>query len=322
RTTDRANSADHTDSLTVSGAAFPEYPFASHWHTHASGLRQHYLDEGSGEVVLMLHGNPTWSYYYRHLVSALCATHRCVVPDHIGMGLSDKPDDSHYEYSLRQRVDDLDDLLRSVIDADPVSANQPLTLVLHDWGGMIGMAWAVRNPTRLARLVIMNTAAFPLPREKHMPRALTLVRNSALGAWLVLRLNEFAGVAARVAFKMPVSREVRKAYTGPYDSPANRIATLRFVQDIPLQEGDPGFDIVLNTAEHLDLLRDLPCLIAWGDRDFVFDRAFLRTWQEYFPAAELRRLEDCGHYVLEDGGQELIDTIRNFIAIKEDSSHG
>ena len=187
---------------------------------------------------------------------------------------------------------------------------------------MIGFAWAVQNPERIAKLVILNTAAFPLPEEKRMPPALSLVRDLKIGEYLVLRFNAFSGIAAKVAFKKPVSKEVRKAYTLPYDSPANRIATARFVQDIPLSENDPGFDILLKTAEHLHLLENKPCLIAWGEKDFVFDKTFLNRWLDYYPDAEIHRYPDCGHYILEDGGPELIDAITNFIEIREDSNHG
>ncbi len=278
----------------------------------------HYLDEGPRDAppVLMLHGNPGWSFYYRKLVLALREQRRCIVPDHIGCGLSDKPAVTHYDYRLASRIADVEALLAHL------DLQQPLTLVVHDWGGLIGMAWAVRHPHRVARLVIMNTAAFPLPAEKRLPAALALARNSRLGAWLVLRCNAFAGAAARLGFKQPVSKEIRQAYTAPYDSPANRIATLRFVQDIPLRENDPGFDILRDTAEHLELFRNLPCLIAWGEKDFVFDEAFLRRWQQIYPAAEVHRLADCGHYVLEDGGAALINTIKQFIEIKDDSTHG
>ena len=278
----------------------------------------HYLDEGPRDAppVLMLHGNPTWSFYYRNLVLALRQHNRCIVPDHIGCGLSDKPDPEIYDYRLASRVSDLESLLTHL------SLQQAVTLVIHDWGGMIGMAWAVRHPERVGRLVVLNTAAFPLPVEKRLPFALALVRNTRLGAWLVLRCNAFALGAARIGFKRPVSKEIRKAYAAPYDSPANRVATLRFVQDIPLAENDPGFDILRNTAEHLHLLKSSPCLIAWGERDFVFDQAFLRKWLQIFPGAEVHRFADCGHYVLEDGGAALIGTIRKFIEIKDDSTHG
>jgi pimeloyl-ACP methyl ester carboxylesterase len=293
------------------------YPFSSHY-LETRGLRLHYLDEGPQDAppVVMLHGNPTWSFYYRNLVIALRDRYRCIVPDHIGCGLSDKPTDAAYDYRLHSRIEDLDTLLAHL------RLKLPLTLVVHDWGGMIGFAWAVRNPERVARTVILNTAAFPRPADKKMPPALALVRDTKLGSFLVRRFNAFSAIAARVAFKKPVSREVREAYTLPYDSPANRIATLRFVQDIPLNESDPGFDILLNTAEHLHLLVDKPCLIAWGEKDFVFDAPFLNTWLRYFPHAVVRRYPDCGHYVLEDGGSALIDTIVDFIGIREDSNHG
>ena len=293
------------------------FPFASHY-LETRGLRMHYLDEGprNAPPVLMLHGNPTWSFYYRNLVKALSQTHRCIVPDHIGCGLSDKPGDEKYDYRLASRIEDVDTLI------EHLGLCRPLNLVVHDWGGMIGFAWAVKNPERISKLVVLNTAAFPLPEEKRMPPALSLVRDLRIGEFLVLRFNAFSGIAAKVAFKKPVSKEIRKAYTLPYDSPANRIATVRFVQDIPLSEKDPSFDILLQTAEHLHFLEDKPCLIAWGEKDFVFDKTFLKRWLEYYPDAELHRYPDCGHYILEDGGPALIDTIRKFIEIKEDSNHG
>ena len=282
------------------------------------GQRMHYLDEGPRDAppVLMLHGNPTWSFYYRNLVIALSGQFRCIVPDHLGCGMSDKPDDSQYDYRLKSRVEDIDTLLTHL------DLNRPLSLVVHDWGGMIGFSWAVDNPDQVNKMVVLNTAAFPLPEDKKMPPALSLVRDTAVGAYLVTRFNAFSGIAARVAFKKPVSKEIREAYKLPYDSPENRIATLRFVQDIPLSEKDEGFDILNNTAERLHLLRGKPCFIAWGERDFVFDTPFLNKWLEYFPEAEVHRFADCGHYVLEDGGPALIDTISNFIGIREDSNHG
>jgi len=278
----------------------------------------HYLDEGPTDAppVLMLHGNPTWSFYYRNLLKALSGKFRCIVPDHIGCGLSDKPGDDKYDYRLASRIEDIDTLVRHL------NLSAPLNLVVHDWGGMIGFAWAVQNPIRISKMVILNTAAFPIPEEKRMPPALGMVRDLKLGQFLTLRFNAFSGIAARVGFKKPVAKEVRDAYKLPYDSPANRIATARFVQDIPLSEKDAGFDILLRTAEHLYLLKDKPCLIAWGERDFVFDKTFLNRWLEYFPEAELHRYEDCGHYILEDGGPALVDTIRKFIEIKEDTNHG
>ena len=111
------------------------------------GLRQHYLDEGDGAPVVMVHGNPTWSFFYRRLVEALSPTRRCIVPDHIGCGLSDKPDDSRYEYTLERRVDDLEALL------DHLGVREDVSLVVHDWGGMIGTSYAARHPDRIRKMV-------------------------------------------------------------------------------------------------------------------------------------------------------------------------
>ena len=127
-------------------------PFQSRFVTVA-GHKMHYLDEGEGPVVLLFHGNPTWSFYYRHLIRSLSPQLRCIAPDHIGMGLSDRPDDERYDYTLKSRVHDLEQLMEAVAPTGPV------TLIVHDWGGMIGMTYASRFPERIGRLVLLNTAA-------------------------------------------------------------------------------------------------------------------------------------------------------------------
>jgi haloalkane dehalogenase len=269
----------------------------------------HYRDEGAGDPVVMLHGNPTWSYYYRHLADALRDRHRVIVPDHVGCGLSDKPDAGRYDFSLRRRVDDLTHLL----DGLGVTANA--TLVLHDWGGMIGMAWAARHPERVKRLVVLNTAAFHLPRSKRFPWALWLGRNTRLGAWLILRHNAFCRAAARVGVKRAaLPPDVRAAYLAPYDTPAHRLAVLRFVQTIPLKPTDPGYEIVSETESRLELFRGTPTLIAWGLKDFVFDRHFLAEWRRRLPHAEVHSFADAGHYILEDARDEVIGLVRRFLA--------
>lgn len=283
------------------------YPFQGCWHDRGQGIRMHYLDEGQGAPVLMLHGNPSWSFYYRRLVQALSPTRRCIVPDHVGMGLSDKPEAGVYPYTLQARIDDLQTLLATL------DLREPLTLVVHDWGGMIGMAWAVQNPEKIAKLVILNTAAFPLPASKPLPWQLGLVR-TPLGTLLVRGFNAFSGGATRMAMhRSRMSAEVRDAYTAPYDSWAHRVATLRFVQDIPLQAGDPGFAIVQDTAAQLGRLADKPALIGWGGKDFVFDDHFLAEWRRQLPQAKVVYLADAGHYVLEDAADELLPQIVRFI---------
>jgi len=283
------------------------YPFDRHWLV-LDGLRYHYLDEGSGEPVVAVHGNPTWSFYYRNLVAALRDDYRVVVPDHMGCGFSDKPGDDEYEYSLEQRIADFSTLM------DDLGLHD-INLVVHDWGGMIGFAWAVRNPSRVKRLVILNTAAFHLPKSKPFPWQLWMVRDTPFGSLMVRGLNAFSRGASHVACtRKKLSKEVRDAYCAPYDSWNDRIATLRFVQDIPLKPGDRGYDIVTDTAARLDVFSDRPVMICWGEKDFVFDRHFLEEWERVYPHAEIHRFPDCGHYILEDASEEIIPLISKFLA--------
>jgi pimeloyl-ACP methyl ester carboxylesterase len=283
------------------------YLFAAHF-LDRHGVRYHYLDEGHGDPVVMVHGNPTWSFYYRHLVLALRDTYRCIVPDHIGCGRSDNPDDARYAYTLKSRADDLEALLHHLGVLDNV------TLVLHDWGGMIGMAYANRHPERIKRLVILNTAAFQLPATKHFPLSLSLCRTPFLGALLVRGFNAFCRGAARVGCKRsPMPAEVRASYLAPYDSWAHRIAVHRFVQDIPLKPGDAAYEIVQEVEKGLKRFQNVPMLICWGEQDFVFDRHFLDEWRRRFPNAEVHSFADAGHYVLEDCRDEIVPMIQAFL---------
>ncbi|MDB5100434.1 MAG: alpha/beta hydrolase fold protein [Cyanobacteria bacterium RYN_339] len=285
------------------------YPFEGKT-LDVGGARMHYLDEGQGPPVLMLHGNPSWSFYYRDLAQALRGTHRVIVPDHVGCGLSDKPGDDAYDYTLKRRVDDLDRLM------DHLALTEPVTLVVHDWGGMIGMTWASRHPERIARLVVLNTAAFFLPTSKAFPLALRVCRDSALGALLVRGANAFSVAASFVGCKRnPMDARLREAYQAPYDSWDSRIATLRFVQDIPLDPQDKAYAVVDEVQAGLERFRGVPMLICWGEQDFVFDKHFLAEWERRFPDALVRRFPDAGHYILEDAGAEVIPAIKQFMGI-------
>jgi haloalkane dehalogenase len=283
------------------------YPFTGNY-LDLGGLRYHYLDEGHGDPVVMVHGNPSWSFYYRNLVLALRDRYRCIVPDHIGCGFSDKPGDDHYDYTLQRRVDDLEKLL------DHLSVKENITLVLHDWGGMIGMAYAVRHPEQIKRLVILNTGAFHLPQQKKFPLALRICRDTILGTFLVRGCNAFSLAASFVGCKQnPMPTELRKAYRSPYNSWQNRIATLRFVQDIPLTPGDRSYDLVSQVAAGLDHFKKIPMSIFWGEQDFVFDHHFLTEWQKRFPDAEVHQYPERGHYILEDGQEDIIPLICEFL---------
>jgi haloalkane dehalogenase len=285
------------------------YPFAPKFFDRGDGIRMHYVDEGprDGAPVVMVHGNPSWSFYFRDMIRALAPRLRAIAPDHVGCGRSEKPGDDRYSYRLASRVDDLEALL------EHLGVRERVTLVLHDWGGMIGMGYATRHPERIARLVILNTAAFPLPASKPLPWSLWLGRNTAPGAWLVRGLNAFSRGALRWCVTRPLAPEVAAGYLEPYDSWAHRIAVLRFVQDIPLRAGDPSWGPVSAVADRLALFAETPMLLCWGERDFVFDRHFLEEWLRRFPRAEVHRFPDAGHYVLEDAGREIIPLVERFI---------
>jgi haloalkane dehalogenase len=275
------------------------------------GLRLHYIDEGGGEPVVMLHGNPTWSFYYRHLIESLRDSCRVIAPDHIGCGMSDKPDDSRYTYTLASRVDDLELLL------DHLGVDRRLTLIMHDWGGMIGMTYAARHPERIARLVVSNTAAFHKPASKPLPWALAICRDSPLGALLVRGINVFChGTAWIGCTRRAMTRELRRAYVAPYDSWSNRIAILRFVQDIPLRPGDRGYELVTWVQDRMGLLRSVPMLVLWGMNDFVFDHHFLEEWLRRFPEARVHRFPHAGHYLFEDEADAVSGLVRAFISAR------
>lgn len=283
------------------------YPFTGR-ALDLDGLSYHYLDEGTGEPVVMVHGNPSWSFYYRNLVLALRDRYRCIVPDHIGCGFSDKPGDDRYDYTLSRRIDDLERLI------DSLNLEGKINLVVHDWGGMIGMGYASRHPERIGRIVILNTAAFHLPKEKTFPLGLKICRDTLLGTLLVRGFNAFSVGASIVGCKKnPMSNELMQAYRAPYDSWANRIATLRFVQDIPLAPGDRNYALVGEIADGLHRFAEIPMAIFWGELDFVFDTTFLAEWKRRFPKAEVHSYPDAGHYILEDMKEEVVPQIADFL---------
>ena len=284
------------------------YSFAGHFFDTGDGVHMHFLDEGHGPPVVMLHGNPTWSFFYRDVIRLLGDHYRCVVPDHVGCGLSDKPSPEPYPYSLERRVADLAALL------DHLGLVRDVALIVHDWGGMIGTAWATRFPERVKRLVVLNTAAFHPPAGKRLPLSLKIGRSPVVGPVLIRGLNAFCRAAAEwCVVRRPLPATVRRMYLAPYDSWANRIAVLRFVQTIPLKPSDHGYDIVSTTEQRLGLLCEKPVLICWGMRDFVFDADFLREWERRFPAAEVHRYADAGHYILEDAGEQVGLRIEEFL---------
>ena len=288
---------------------YPDYSFDRHY-LFVKDLRLHYLDEGDKESnpIVMVHGNPSWSFYYRKLVLSLRKHYRCIVPDHIGMGLSDKPDDESYHFTLDQRVDDLESLL------DHLDVTDNITLVVHDWGGMIGMCYATRYPQRIKRLVIFNTSAFHFPKEKSIPWQIKLSRIPLVGAILNQGLNIFAlGAVKQCVTRTPMPPEVAAAYLAPYDTWSHRRAVKKFVFDIPLKPGHTSYRTVDRVDKAIKQFSNIPMLVCWGMKDFVFDNYFLKEWEKRFPDAKFHRFEDVGHYILEDAPEDVIPLVKQFL---------
>ncbi|HBT78253.1 MAG TPA: alpha/beta hydrolase [Planctomycetaceae bacterium] len=291
----------------------PLYPFESRWLELGDGLRYHYLDERKGkktgeaqrEVLLMVHGNPTWSFYWRALVSAFRDRYRVVAVDHIGCGLSDKPSEETYEYTLARRIDDLATLVQA-LDL------REITLLGHDWGGAIGMGAACRLEERFKRIVLMNTCTF---LSTLCPLRIAACRLPVLGRFGVQGLNLFALAATRMALapghRLP--KEVRAGLLAPYDSRQNRVAVYQFVRDIPLSENHPSYGTLLAIEENLRLFRRRPVCLIWGMLDWCFSPEFLKRFLQFYPEAEVHRFTDAGHYVVEEAADRIIPILEQFL---------
>lgn len=266
------------------------------------GHLMHYVDAGQGEVLLMLHGNPTWSFYYRNLIAGLRDTYRCIAPDHVGCGLSSKPSD--FGYRILDHVDNLVHLIDSLDLRD-------ITLIVHDWGGAIGYLAALRRPDRFRRFVVFNSAAFLLP----LPGILRTLRLPLYGPLMIRGLNAFLHGGLRLATAKPERFEgaVREGYLAPYRSWAERVAILRFVQEIPIEKDHPNRALLTTLGDGLGTFREHPHLIVWGAQDFVFHRGYLHEWQRRIPGAEVHVFEDASHWVVEETSERILPLLRTFL---------
>ncbi len=281
----------------------PLYPFASH-ELRINGLRYHYLDEGQGEPLLLVHGNPTWSFHWRNVVLALRDRYRLIVPDHIGCGLSDKPQD--YGYRLEQHIANLRTLIATL-------NLQNITLLAQDWGGAIGLGAAVADSQRFKQFVLFNTGAF---HGERMPWRIRACRIPLLGKLAVQGANGFVEAALRMAYTNPawMTNAVRAGYLAPYDNWRNRVATHRFVLDIPMRPSHPSYGTLSKIQLGLHGLKPRPVMLLWGMCDWCFTPKFLERFIKVFPYANVHRFVDAGHWVVEDAAQEILPLLENFLA--------
>ncbi len=290
------------------------YPFESHFFkvngSDSDDLRCHYVDEQKPknatdrEVLLMVHGNPTWSFFFRNPIMAFRDRYRVIAVDHIGSGLSDKPSEAVYPFTLERRVDDL---CRFIEGLDL----HKITLVAHDWGGAIGMGAATRLPERFSRFVLMNTAAF---QGFSCPLRIRACRIPGFGRLAIQGFNVFARWATWMAISRRggLPKDVRHGLVAPYDTWANRVALYQFVQDIPLSPKHPTFKTLGEIEAKLPLFAGKPVCLIWGMQDWCFTPEYLKRFLQVFPEARVHRLENAHHYLLEDAPEEVIAAMEAF----------
>lgn len=268
-----------------------------------------YTDVGTGPPALFLHGNPTNAFLYRHLIRELSTDHRCVAPDYLGFGRSDKPTD--FSYRPQAHATHVEGLCNQLGLDD-------LTLVMHDWGGPIGLSFALQHPDRVKRLVLFNTWGWPHDRDWWV-RSFSLLAGSPLGRILIRRYNAFARwiVPLAVADRSRLSHEAVHAYADPLDTPDHRTASWILSRSLRTET-----EWLRSLWSHRERLRNHPTLVCWGTRDPAFGaEQYLRRWTSLFANATVHRL-DVGHYVPEEMGTDLVPIVRGFLQSTPGTANG
>jgi pimeloyl-ACP methyl ester carboxylesterase len=282
-----------------------QYPFSGKHHITQYGYNMHYLDEGpkDGPVVVFLHGNPTWSFMYRNVIKELKSTHRCIAPDHIGCGLSEKPHAEDFPYDLKSHSENIRGLL------DHLQIKQ-FSLVVHDWGGAIGLTAFRDQLDRVEKLSLLNTAAF---NDEDVPKRILFCRLPLVGSLFVRGLNGFAWPATFMATVKGLSAEVKRGLLAPYDSWRNRVAVWRFVKDIPYEADHPTRSLLKETESMIKNLAKTPILSCWGMKDFCFHPGYLKQWKKHLPHIDSHEFNDAGHYIIEDKCDECVALLSSFL---------
>ncbi len=272
------------------------YPFASHFE-EINGSRVHYVDEGAGPPLILLHGNPTWSFLYRDIIVGLRDQYRCIAVDYPGFGLSDAA--PGYGYTPAEHAQVLEDL---VLRLDLRDA----TLMVQDWGGPIGFAVATRHPDRFSAFVVGNTWAWP--KSDPGTQAFSRLLGGPIGGWLILQHNFFVERIIPVGVrrkKLPPA--VMNAYRGPFPTPESRRPAHIFPREILASR-----PFLADIESKLAALADRPALLVWGTKDVAFRAAELHRWEQTFPQHRTVLLDGAGHYIQEDAAQDIVAAIRDW----------
>lgn len=282
------------------------FPFEPHYQT-INGVQLHYVDEGKGEPIVCVHGEPTWGYLYRKFIHGLQETNRIIVPDHMGFGKSDVPQDK--EYRLKVHIDNLSQLLAN-LDLHNI------TLVVQDWGGPIGFGFAVRYPDRVKRLVIMNTSVGVAKVDRKMWYE-AMVENGTydqlLGDMEVFVPGYMLGILKRKLSK-DEKKQLIRAYTAPFPTPEAHIGAKAFPLDIPKGMDHPSAITMQEIRDKLPSLDNIAKIAIWGMQDAIFPPKVIEMWKKIYPNIDVHPIENAGHFLQEDAPEEIIQTIKRFIA--------
>ncbi len=276
-----------------------EYPFKpKYFHCDAGDI--HYVEEGIGDPVVMVHGNPDWSFSYRKLIKAISATHRCIALDHIGFGLSDKP--TGWSYLPKDHAANFAALMESL-------ALENITLVVNDWGGPIALSYAIAHPESIKRIVLLNTWLWPVNDDWYF-RGFSGFMGGPIGRFLIKRHNFFAKVVLKKAYsdKRRLTKEVHQHYLKPLENSADRKGNWVFPKEII-----GSTEWLTELWSKVSSIKDKPFLILWGLRDIAFREKELAIWKKPLTHYQLHTFEDAGHYPHEEKSDEVARLITEFL---------
>ncbi|MHA1299009.1 MAG: alpha/beta fold hydrolase [Candidatus Helarchaeota archaeon] len=281
------------------------FPFKPHIKK-INGFDMHYIDEGKGEPIVCVHGEPTWGYLYRKFIEKLSANNRVIVPDHMGFGKSEVPQDK--PYLLEQHVDNLTKLLLELDLKD-------ITLIFQDWGGPISLGFATKHPDRVKRLIIMNTSvgvAKPHRRLWFESMVEDGTYDQLMGNMKVFIPQMMFGFFVR---KIPRDEKkiMKKAYTAPFPNKESCIGAMAFPKDIPKGDDHPSSKIMQEIRDNLKILEGKPKILIWGMKDKIFPPKIIEIWKKIYQGIKCHEIENAGHYLQEDAPDEIIEIIKNFI---------
>lgn len=277
------------------------FPFEPHFET-INGFRMHYVDEGEGEPILCLHGMPTWGYLYRKFIKKLSIKNRVIAPDQMGFGKSDVPQNK--EYKMEEHVNNLKELLITLDLRD-------ITLVVQDWGGPIGLGFAVDFSGRIKRLVIMNTSVGVMNKDKKPWYA----KLEEKGIYDQFIMNIEGVIKGGIYNKEKITDTMIEAYTSPFPEEKYYIGALAWPKDIPVGRNHPSAAIMQHVRDNLDKLSEKEKILIWGLNDPIFPERTINWWHKIYPNIETHKIPNASHFLQEDAPKKIISIIQNFIGV-------